>query len=56
MGIKIKFALKKGLIKEACAKNTGDLWGFTGVDDDIILVNQYQILKVWLWSCNRSSD
>lgn len=37
-----KFALKKGFNKRSdLAKNTGDLWGFTGVDDDIRLVNQY---------------
>ena len=37
-----KFAISKGFKKRTdTPKNTGDLWGFTGVDDDIRLVNQY---------------
>ena len=33
---------KKGFFKRVDNPiNSGDLWGFTGVDDDIRLVNQY---------------
>lgn len=35
-------ALKKGFkVRKDIPLNTGDLWGFTGVDDDIRLVNQF---------------
>ena len=35
-------AISKGFKKRTdTPRNTGDLWGVTGVDDDIRLVNQY---------------
>lgn len=37
-----KKAIKKGFkIRKDIPNNTGDLWGFTGVDDNIRLVNQF---------------
>jgi len=36
-----EFAIERGLqIREESPENTGDLWGFTGVDEDFRLVNQ----------------
>ncbi len=36
------FAIKRGLkIRKDTPSNTGDLWGFTGLDEEFRLVNQY---------------
>ncbi len=37
-----KLAIKKGFkIRKDSARNTGDLWGFSGVDEDFRIVNQH---------------